>query len=96
MEVCKKRSSELWEIMLFRVLEKEKGKNVAEALFEEVTAENILEPMKEADPQIQVSQEIETAALAGVVQWIECSPANQRVAGSIPSPGTWMAIKVPV
>ena len=27
-------------------------------------------------------------ALAGVAQWIEHSPANQRVAGSIPSQGT--------
>ena len=27
-------------------------------------------------------------ALAGVAQWIECQPANQRVAGSIPSQGT--------
>ena len=28
------------------------------------------------------------SALAGVAQWIECEPANQRVAGSIPSQGT--------
>ena len=27
-------------------------------------------------------------ALAGVAQWIECGPANQRVTGSIPSQGT--------
>ena len=31
--------------------------------------------------------------LAGVAQWIECRPANQRVASSIPSlghmPGLW-------
>ena len=27
-------------------------------------------------------------ALAGVAQWIECLPANQRAAGSIPSQGT--------
>ena len=27
-------------------------------------------------------------ALAGVAQWIERGPANQRVAGSIPSQGT--------
>ena len=26
-------------------------------------------------------------ALAGVTRWIECQPANQRVAGSIPSQG---------
>ena len=29
-------------------------------------------------------------ALAGVAQWIECWPANQRVAGSMPSQGTCM------
>ena len=28
------------------------------------------------------------SALVGVVQWIECQPANQRVSGSIPSQGT--------
>ena len=27
-------------------------------------------------------------ALAGVTQWIECEPANQKFAGSIPSQGT--------
>ena len=27
-------------------------------------------------------------ALAGVAQWIECRPVNQRVAGLIPSQGT--------
>ena len=27
-------------------------------------------------------------ALAGVAQWTECQPANQRVASSIPSQGT--------
>ena len=27
-------------------------------------------------------------ALAGVAQWIECLPVNQKVAGSIPSHGT--------
>ena len=27
-------------------------------------------------------------ALAGVAQWIECQPMNQRVTGSIPSLGT--------
>ena len=28
------------------------------------------------------------ATLAGVAQWIQCQPENQRVAGSIPSQGT--------
>ena len=27
--------------------------------------------------------------LAGVAQWTECEPENQKVAGSIPSQGTW-------
>ena len=31
---------------------------------------------------------IKSVALAGVDQWIECWPANQRVSGSIPSQGT--------
>ena len=35
-------------------------------------------------------------ALAGVAQWIECWPVNQRVTGSIPSQGTyWVASQVP-
>ena len=29
------------------------------------------------------------SALAGVAQWTECQPANQKVASSIPSQGTW-------
>ena len=28
-----------------------------------------------------------SSALAGVVQWIECRPVNQRTAASIPSQG---------
>ena len=32
-----------------------------------------------------------TLALAGVAQWIECWPANQRVTSSIPSQGTCLA-----
>ena len=34
-----------------------------------------------------------TAALAGVAQWIECWPVNQRVAGSIPSQGTCLGCR---
>ena len=30
---------------------------------------------------------LQIIALAGVAQWIECRPANQGVAGSIPSQG---------
>ena len=32
-------------------------------------------------------------ALAGVVQWIENGPENQRVAGSIPNHGTYLGWK---
>ena len=32
----------------------------------------------------------DSSALAGVAQWIEHQPANQRVAGSIPSQGIWL------
>ena len=32
-------------------------------------------------------------ALAGVAQWIEHGPANQRVAGSIPSQGTFLGCR---
>ena len=32
-------------------------------------------------------------ALAGVAQWIECGPANQRVASSIPSEGTCLGCR---
>ena len=31
---------------------------------------------------------LKSPTLAGVAQWIECQPANQRVAGSIPSQAT--------
>ena len=37
--------------------------------------------------QITVIKETEEA-LAGVAQWTECQPVDQRVAGSIPSQGT--------
>ena len=32
-------------------------------------------------------------ALAGVAQWIECWPANQKVTGSIPSQGTCLGYR---
>ena len=32
-------------------------------------------------------------ALAGVAQWIECQPVNQRVAGSIPTQGTCLGCR---
>ena len=33
-------------------------------------------------------------ALAGVAQWIECRPANQRVTGSIPIQGTCLGCRL--
>ena len=32
-------------------------------------------------------------ALAGVAQWTECRPANQRVSGSVPSQGTCLGCR---
>ena len=32
--------------------------------------------------------EMQLTALAGVAEWIECQPVNQRVTGLIPSQGT--------
>ena len=32
-------------------------------------------------------------ALDGVAQWIECQPAKQRVAGSIPSQGIFLGCR---
>ena len=32
-------------------------------------------------------------ALAGMAQWIQCHPANQRVAGPIPSQGTCLGCR---
>ena len=34
------------------------------------------------------------SALAGVAQWIDCGPANQRVTGSIPSQGMYLGSQV--
>ena len=31
--------------------------------------------------------------MAGVTQWTECQPMNQRVAGSIPAPGTCLGCR---
>ena len=36
----------------------------------------------------KLNKNISSLALAGVVQWTECQPANQRGAGSFPSQGT--------
>ena len=38
----------------------------------------------------QPYQELHARALAGVSQWTECWPVNQRVAGLIPSQGTFL------
>ena len=36
---------------------------------------------------------IRCIALAGVAQWIECRPVNQRVAGLIPGEGTCLGCR---
>ena len=41
---------------------------------------------------LEVPQEIKTA-LAGVAQWTELQPANQRVASLIPSQGTCLGCR---
>ena len=38
-------------------------------------------------------QKFQRRAPAGVAQWIECRPVNQRVAGSIPSQGTCLGFR---
>ena len=38
-------------------------------------------------------KEVYISALAGVTQWIECQPANQRVTGLIPSQGTHVGFR---
>ena len=39
------------------------------------------------------TQKLEAVALAGVAQWIEHQPANQRVASLIPSQGTCLGCR---
>ena len=39
-------------------------------------------------PQVFYIKNVVFCALAGVAQWIECQPANQKVADLIPSQGT--------
>ena len=41
--------------------------------------------------QIKAAQKFKNGP-AGVAQWIECQPMNQRVAGSIPGQGAWAKI----
>ena len=36
---------------------------------------------------------VDVKVLAGVAQWIECWPANQKVASSIPSQGTCLVCR---
>ena len=42
---------------------------------------------------IILNQESQTPALAGVAQWTEHRPANQGIAGSIPSQGTCLGCR---
>ena len=43
--------------------------------------------LKELSEDLHIIKKTQSA-LAGVAQWIECRPTNQRVTGSIPSQGT--------
>ena len=65
----------------------------------------VLKKIKEAFPHHRIKhswimntvprrkiQKGEQMALAGVAQWIEHRPANQRVVGSIPSQGTCLRL----
>ena len=42
---------------------------------------------------LETSSQDGSIALAGVAQWIEHWPVNQRVAGSIPSQDTWLGCR---
>ena len=44
-------------------------------------------------PQMKIYHKLFFWALAGVAQWIECQPVNQRVAGSIPSQDTCLGCR---
>ena len=48
--------------------------------------------MKDFSKKNILHKDIHTA-LAGVAQWIECRPVNQRVTGSIPSQGTCLGCR---
>ena len=43
--------------------------------------------------KIFLKSEKKRKALAGMAQWIECWPANQRVIGSVPSQGTCLGCR---
>ena len=48
--------------------------------------------MKDFSKKNILHKDVHTA-LAGVAQWIECRPVNQRVTGSIPSQGTCLGCR---
>ena len=41
----------------------------------------------------KLGMKLAAVALADMAQWIECGPANQRVAGSSPSQGTCLGCR---
>ena len=71
---------------LCRVLEREKGAYVTEAVFEQMMAKNIPEPMKEPDLQTQVAQksqaEVETEGVPGM-------GAGRPLGRQLPSGQSW-------
>ena len=44
-------------------------------------------------PSTEVYKNAQKVTLAGVTQWIECQPANQRVTSSIPTQGTYLGCR---
>ena len=51
------------------------------------------DPEKSTSAFLNSLLKLKSPALAGVAQWTECWPANQRVAGSIPSQGTCLGYR---
>ena len=51
-----------------------------------------VEEVKQKTAQALRGIKIDDFSLAGVAQWVECQPANQRVTSSIPSQGTCIGV----
>ena len=49
--------------------------------------------MKKKKTLVKNCIKIKPEALAGVVQWMECWPVNQKVTGLIPSQGTCLGCR---
>ena len=42
---------------------------------------------------MEIKKNQQKSAMGGIAQWIECQPANQRVAGLIPNQGTCLGCR---